>query len=168
MKLNNRELSNKIRVYHRYLGFFLAGIMFMYALSGITLTFRDKDYFKKEVVVEKVMEKDLEKPPMIRGAKNIEYNKQTGEIKYIQMQPPKILGNDRKNAQSYLVHTTVLFKCIFWYCFTLFCVFCLLDVSTSNRDFQKSYLLYTRWYFTFFVNDLDLKLNSNFRVVTIN
>ena len=47
MKLNNRELSNKIRVYHRYLGFFLAGIMFMYALSGITLTFRDKDYFKK-------------------------------------------------------------------------------------------------------------------------
>ena len=51
MKLNNRELSNKMRVYHRYLGFFLAGIMFMYALSGITLTFRDKEYFKKAVAV---------------------------------------------------------------------------------------------------------------------
>ena len=66
MKFNNRELSNKMRVYHRYLGFFLAGIMLMYALSGITLTFRDKEYFKKAVAVEKVIEKDLEKPPMIR------------------------------------------------------------------------------------------------------
>ena len=92
MKLNNRDISNKMRVYHRYLGFFLAGIMFMYALSGITLTFRDKAYFKKEVVVEKTIEKDLEKPPMIRGAKNIEYNKETGDLKYIQMKPPKILG----------------------------------------------------------------------------
>ena len=46
MALNNREISNKVRVYHRYLGFFLTGIMFMYALSGITLTFRDKEYFK--------------------------------------------------------------------------------------------------------------------------
>ena len=154
MKLNNREISNKIRVYHRYLGFFLAGIMFMYALSGITLTFRDKDYFKKEVVVEKVMEKDLEKPPMIRGSfVHFFYHSQ-----YL------------RGLHLYVFNFACLLIVfnIFWYCFTLFCVFCLLDVSTSNRDFQKSYLLYTRWYFTFFVNDLDLKLNSNFRVVTIN
>ena len=93
MELNNREISNKVRVYHRYLGFFLTGIMFMYALSGITLTFRDKEYFKKEVFIEKIIEKDLkELPPPRRGVKNIEYNKTTGELKYIQMQPPKILG----------------------------------------------------------------------------
>ena len=62
MALNNREISNKVRVYHRYLGFFLTGIMFMYALSGITLTFRDKEYFKKEVFIEKMHKATSSKP----------------------------------------------------------------------------------------------------------
>ena len=30
-------LNNTMRVYHRYLGFFLAGIMSVYAISGIVL-----------------------------------------------------------------------------------------------------------------------------------
>ena len=90
--MNNRNLSNKVRVIHRYLGFFLAGIMFVYALSGITLTFRDKDYFKKPIVVEKTIEKGLENLPNIKGASNVEYNSETGDLSYIQMQPPKILG----------------------------------------------------------------------------
>lgn len=122
MKLNNRNISNKMRVYHRYLGFFLAGIMFMYALSGITLTFRDKEYFKKAVVVEKVIEKDLEKPPMIRGAKNIKYNKQTGEIKYIQMQPPKILGMIEKMHKA-TSSTPLYFLNVFFGISLLFFVF---------------------------------------------
>ncbi len=92
MKLNDRNISSKFRVLHRYLGFFLAGIMFMYALTGITLTYRDKETFKKEVAVERIIEKGLEKPPQMRGAKNIEYNPETGALTYIQMQPPKFLG----------------------------------------------------------------------------
>ena len=51
--MNNRKISNKVRIYHRYLGFFLAGIMAMYAISGIVLIFRDTDAFKVENVVEK-------------------------------------------------------------------------------------------------------------------
>ena len=35
------NLNNTMRVYHRYLGFFLTGIMAMYALSGIVLILRD-------------------------------------------------------------------------------------------------------------------------------
>ena len=31
------------RILHRYLGFFLAGIMMIYAVSGITLIFRNTD-----------------------------------------------------------------------------------------------------------------------------
>ena len=92
MKLNDRNISSKFRVLHQYLGFFLAGIMFMYALTGITLTYRDKETFKKEVAVERIIEKALEKPPQMRGAKNIEYNPETGALTYIQMQPPKFLG----------------------------------------------------------------------------
>jgi hypothetical protein len=41
-------LHNSMRVYHRYLGFFLAGIMAVYALSGIVLIFRDTSFLKKE------------------------------------------------------------------------------------------------------------------------
>lgn len=37
-----------MRIYHRYLGFFLAGIMAVYAISGIILIFRDTDFLKKE------------------------------------------------------------------------------------------------------------------------
>lgn len=37
-----------MRLLHRYLGFFLAGIMAVYALSGIVLIFRDTDFLKSE------------------------------------------------------------------------------------------------------------------------
>lgn len=37
-----------MRVLHRYLGFFLAGIMAVYAISGIVLIFRDTDFLKSE------------------------------------------------------------------------------------------------------------------------
>jgi len=41
-----------MRVLHRYLGFFLAGIMAVYAISGIVLIFRDTDFLKSEVTEE--------------------------------------------------------------------------------------------------------------------
>ena len=37
-----------MRIFHRYLGFFLAGIMAVYAISGIVLIFRDSDAFTVE------------------------------------------------------------------------------------------------------------------------
>lgn len=40
-------VHNTMRIYHRYLGFFLAGIMAVYALSGIVLIFRDTDFLKQ-------------------------------------------------------------------------------------------------------------------------
>ncbi len=41
-------LHNSMRIWHRYLGFFLAGIMAVYALSGIVLIFRDTSFLKSE------------------------------------------------------------------------------------------------------------------------
>lgn len=41
-----------MRVYHRYLGFFLSGIMAVYALSGVTMIFRNTDFLKSEVKTE--------------------------------------------------------------------------------------------------------------------
>lgn len=42
------DLSKNMRIYHRYLGFFLAGIMAIYSVSGTILIFRDTDFLKKE------------------------------------------------------------------------------------------------------------------------
>ena len=42
------EISKYMRVCHRYLGFFLAGIMAIYSISGIIMIFRDTDFLKQE------------------------------------------------------------------------------------------------------------------------
>jgi hypothetical protein len=53
------QTNQKMRVYHRYLGFFLAGIMAVYAISGTVLIFRNTDFLKKEVVVNQTLEPNL-------------------------------------------------------------------------------------------------------------
>jgi hypothetical protein len=44
--------SFSMRVFQRYLGFFLAGIMAVYALSGVVLIYRDTDFLKSEQTFE--------------------------------------------------------------------------------------------------------------------
>lgn len=51
--------SMKMRVIHRYLGYFLAGIMAVYALSGILLIFRSTSFLKSEKIEEIQLEKGL-------------------------------------------------------------------------------------------------------------
>lgn len=49
-----------MRLAHRYLGFFLAGIMAVYALSGVVLIYRDTDVFKRNIKIEKTIDKNIE------------------------------------------------------------------------------------------------------------
>ena len=51
--------SNTFRIYHRYLGYFLAGIMAVYAISGMVLIFRSTDFLKSEKQQEKTLEPGL-------------------------------------------------------------------------------------------------------------
>lgn len=53
------NLSHRMRIYHRYLGFFLVGIMSVYAFSGIILIFRDTDFLKSENTIVKEVEPNL-------------------------------------------------------------------------------------------------------------
>ena len=48
-----------MRVYHRYLGFFLAGIMAMYSISGIVLIFRETDFLKSEKQIQRTLPADI-------------------------------------------------------------------------------------------------------------
>jgi len=53
------NMSKSIRVIHRYLGFFLAGIMAVYALSGIVMIFRNTDFLMREKTIEKQLEANI-------------------------------------------------------------------------------------------------------------
>lgn len=48
-----------MRIWHRYLGFFLAGIMAVYSISGVVLIFRKTDFLKQEISYEKQLEKNI-------------------------------------------------------------------------------------------------------------
>lgn len=101
------------REFHRYLGFFLAGIMSVYAISGIVLTFRNTDLMKSEVPVSRTIEPGLEGDALgaalrRRGFQidrvegNIiyfsdgTYNQTTGEANYTEKRLPIVLEKMNK------------------------------------------------------------------------
>ncbi|PRP66452.1 PepSY domain-containing protein [Nonlabens agnitus] len=103
-----RKTSNKVRMYHRYLGFFLAGIMAVYAISGVALIFRNTDYLKQQVTVEETLDSNLS-PEQVGKELKIKdfeaskvtdkeiafktgvYNVQTGFVSYTKLQNPYLL-----------------------------------------------------------------------------
>lgn len=83
MAKSNSSLSFKMRLIHRYLGYFLAGIMTVYSLSGMVMIFRETDFLKSEVISEQQLEANLtggELSPQLRMAVVIQ--KTEGDILY--------------------------------------------------------------------------------------
>lgn len=72
----------KMRIYHRYLGFFLAGIMAVYAISGIILIFRNTDFLKQEKIVEKQIPSStpLEEIGAALKVRNFKIERQEGNL----------------------------------------------------------------------------------------
>jgi len=79
---NKEPLSLKMRIIHRYLGFFLAGVMAMYAISGIILVFRKTSFLKQEVKKEQVIAANLKPEDIGRTLeiKNFKVAKAEGDI----------------------------------------------------------------------------------------
>ena len=79
-----RAISQKARVWHRYLGFFLAGIMAVYAISGITLIFRDSDLLKQVTVYERSIEPGLNGQELGRALdiRRLRVEKREGDLLY--------------------------------------------------------------------------------------
>lgn len=78
------NLGDTFRIIHRYLGFFLAGIMIVYAISGIVLTFRNTDYLKKEFHIEKTIASEVSADELGQalGLRRLEVQKEDGEMIY--------------------------------------------------------------------------------------
>jgi len=92
-------VHNSMRIYHRYLGFFLAGIMAMYAISGTILIFRDTNFLKREKIVKEQLKPGLTADELGKAIRKRDlkidsaagdlqffnggsYDKQTGAVSY--------------------------------------------------------------------------------------
>ena len=110
-----------MRVFHRYLGYFLAGIMTVYAVSGIVLIFRETEFLKSEKQVERKLSpnlnpEELGKALRIRDFKaegtngNIvsfkqgTYNMETGEASYTTKELPLIINKLTKLHKASTSH----------------------------------------------------------------
>jgi len=110
---NDSTIQNKMRIYHRYLGYFLAGIMAVYSISGITLIFRDTDFLKSEKKVERTLQPNLSKEELgkelrmrdlridkeegdILSFRNGTYNKSTGVANYTTKKLPYFIDRMQK------------------------------------------------------------------------
>lgn len=106
--MSTSSTSFTMRTLHRYLGFFLAGIMAVYALSGVLLIFRDTDFLKSEQTVEEritpnVKNEDLAKALRFRRLnvekeegdmvffRNGDYNRKTGVAHVTTKELPYVL-----------------------------------------------------------------------------
>jgi hypothetical protein len=103
-----RGLNYYMRVLHRDIGFFILGLIVIYSISGIVLTFRDSDFLKTERQVERQLDQNLQANELgevlrMRGfkvesedAESIDfgtgtYNKETGLASYSVYELPEIL-----------------------------------------------------------------------------
>lgn len=108
-----RKSENTFREFHRYLGFFLAGIMAVYAISGIVLTFRNTDYMKSEYQMTATLDANLNEEALGAALRKRafkvtktegdimyfdggSYNVKTGEANYVEKRLPTLLENMNK------------------------------------------------------------------------
>src|SRR5574343_319282 len=80
----SNNVQHKMRVYHRYLGFFLAGIMAVYSISGIIMIFRETDFLKKEKQKKKTIKPNVSSENLGSELKikNLKVEKEEGNLLY--------------------------------------------------------------------------------------
>ena len=130
--------SFQVRLIHRYLGFFLSGIMFVYALSGIIMIYRNTDFLKNEVITERQLEPNLTaselSPKFKKGVKvekkegdvlffkNGNYNVKTGLATTKKMELPYVLDK-MEHLHKATTDSPIYFLNIFFGASLLFFVF---------------------------------------------
>ncbi|NEW84254.1 MAG: hypothetical protein GZ094_18075 [Mariniphaga sp.] len=80
------SMTKSMRIIHRYLGFFLAGIFMIYALSGIVLIYRDSDFLKQERQVKKQIKTELQSSELgqVLGMRQLKVEKEEGNLIYFE------------------------------------------------------------------------------------
>lgn len=154
-----KDTKSFMRITHRYLGFFMAGIMAMYSISGILLIYRDSDFLKKEKVINKTIaknlsDKELGKELKIRDLEVMKqqnetlffekgfYNKQTGQVKYTKKEMPFILKKMTNLHKSQSKNRLSLLNVFFGVSLFFFVISSFWMFNVKSKVFKKG-LLYT-------------------------
>lgn len=154
-----RDTKTFMRVVHRYLGFFLAGIMAIYAITGILLVYRDTDFLKKQqayykTVAPNLKDKALGKELTIRDLeitkvsndtsyfKNGWYIANTGVAHYTKKELPFVLGelvalHKSKSSNPYSALNVFFGVSLFFFVISSFWMF-----NPKSKIFRKG-MIYT-------------------------
>ena len=127
-----KNTSLYFRLIHRYLGFYLVGVMAVYAISGTIMIFRKTDTFKKVTEVEtqikpQLSEKSLGKVLKIKNLeitktqgdlvffKEGQYNLKTGDVAYLKKELPLIIEKmqelHKATTKSPIYWLNIIFGC---------------------------------------------------------
>lgn len=125
-----KDTKSFMRITHRYLGYFAAGIMAVYSISGVLLIYRDTNFLKKENKTEIVLKPNMTEKELAKEIKmkNVEfkagegdlktfeqgtYNAKTGEAKYTKMQLPILLEKFNQLHKSTSKHRYASLNTVF-------------------------------------------------------
>lgn len=153
-----RSINYYMRVLHRDIGFFILGLIVIYSISGIVLTFRDTDFLKAESQVEQQLDANLQATELgealrMRGfrvesedAEIIDfgtgiYNKETGLTRYSVYELPAVLDkfNDLHKTMSSSAaspFTTILGFLLLFMAISSFWMF-----KTTSPHFKRGMIL---------------------------
>ncbi len=134
-----------MRDLHNNIGFFIVGLVVIYALSGILQTYRDTDLLKHEIKNEKTIEPGLDVEKLGKAIKQKElkidktegailsfkggtYNAETGEVKYVTKElygwVKPFTELHKSNSKGIVHYFTVLFAiALFFMCVSAFWMF---------------------------------------------
>lgn len=149
-----KDTRSFMRITHRYLGFFMAGIMAIYALSGILLVYRDTDFLKKEKLYDKVIAKNLSEKELEKELKmkNLEikktensilyfkdgtYNSATGQAKYTKKELPFVIDKMTKLHKAKSADTLSPLNAFFGVCLFFFVISSFWMFNTKSKLFKR-------------------------------
>lgn len=149
-----KDTRSFMRITHRYLGYFMAGIMVIYALSGVLLIYRDTDFLKREKIYDKVIAKNLSEKELGKELKikNFEvlktenniirfkegsYNTLTGQANYTKKELPFVLDKMTKlhkaKSEDRLSPLNAFFGiCLFFFVISSFWMF-----NPKSKPFKR-------------------------------
>lgn len=149
-----KDTKTFMRIVHRYLGYFMAGIMAVYAISGILLIYRDTDFLKEEKHYNKVIAKNLSEKELgkelkmkrldvdktesgIHYFKEGTYNLQTGEAKYSKKELPFVLDKMTKLHKSESKNTLSILNVFFGISLFFFVISSFWMFNPKSKAFKR-------------------------------
>lgn len=143
-----------MRLLHRYVGFFMAGIMAVYSLSGILLIFRDTDLLKEKKPVTETIEAGLSSVKVGKAikARDLEFTEVrndtsffeqgwylagTGKVHYIKKQLPYVADKFVQLHKARSAQTLAPLNVIFGISLLFFVISSFWMYPVRSKVFQK-------------------------------